>query len=468
MIDLSYWEFKHGQLKGGDILSIKVSEQCTTFLEFEVKEIGVRILFQKQKEKSFQFKEKSFQFSCMGETNQENFEWKNPPVRLRQSFSATKALNIPLEVRYLLTTPSDYVIVSNLRHAKYLLESEVPRWCNFRSREPSIELIGSSYPNYIGVIGLKVCSIYTLLHHYQDIYYDDGQQYKTSINNKSTEKVWDNMYKWIIGDKEIAQDIMELNYWEIPSYKSMDKVRIEVLTNNKYFKVKEIGVQIIYKEYEESQLIDKVYLNGESYASIHDYTPHNYKFTLNTDVIKRDMGDYFLKDVVYGGVFRDGEGKWILGYYGHIGDGQRMVKDFDGMYEMYEIETILAEWVIYKGLTIILEKGWSNILIQSANWEVVQKLHNITTSHVCTPSEQYEYYYEPLASRSMVLKDILFLCSSCNCTLSYICPTRNKLAKLIAELGKGSDDELVVLENPPDDLEIKDILLAEMKMKYFT
>ncbi|XAR49279.1 hypothetical protein NMG60_11032432 [Bertholletia excelsa] len=275
-------------------------------------------------------------------------------------------------------------------------------------------------------------------------------------------------------------------------WESSDKIRIEVRTNNEYFKVKEIGVQIIHEDdelqlvndctphklkenrvqiiYEESKgglLSPEVCVIGEPNASMHNYNPENYKFVLNTDVNVKDFADgngfvTNLRKAVYGGVFRDGEGKWILGYYGRMRDVERMAQD-PYQLQKSDYENIIAKWAIYKGLTIILEKGWSNILIQTTYWPAVEDLYNITTSNVETPLEHKDGGILSTSGR-MVLKDISFLRSRCNCTLSYFFPKEDKLAKLIAELGKGTDDELVVLENPPDNLEIKDILSAKMKM----
>ncbi|XAR49283.1 hypothetical protein NMG60_11032438 [Bertholletia excelsa] len=257
MIDLSYWKLEHDDLRGGDVLFIRVQETgLFSNVELKVKEIGVHILFR-------ECKGKSLQFACKRKFN------KISSVRLCQSFLATMALNIPLQVEYL--------IEPSFRHnfTEYHLESEVPRWFEFRSRGPSIELAVPLYHNFIS--GLIVCSIFTLPHHDQDIYYDDGQQYMTSTNKKSKEGFWNNMYKWVIGDKETTQDIMELSYWEISYYRlqSMEKLHVEVLTNNEYFKVKEIGVELIYEEYEDSELPCNSLLREE--PSIYINSPHNSK-----------------------------------------------------------------------------------------------------------------------------------------------------------------------------------------------
>ncbi|XAR49278.1 hypothetical protein NMG60_11032431 [Bertholletia excelsa] len=183
MIDLSYWKFKHDELKCGDVLFIKVQEEeFGRRIKLKVKEIGVRILFSEHEEKSLQY------------VSREEFQ-EISTITLCHSFSTTKSLNIPLQVGYLIEH-------SFQRHlTEYHLESEVPRWCEFRSRGPSIELPMPLYQDSLS--GLQVCVIYTLLHHYQDIYYHDGEG--TSINNKSTDGFWNNMYKWVIGDTKLLK-----------------------------------------------------------------------------------------------------------------------------------------------------------------------------------------------------------------------------------------------------------------------
>lgn len=52
----------------------------------------------------------------------------------------------------------------------------------------------------------------------------------------------------------------------------------------------------------------------------------------------------------FGGLFRTDQGSWELGFYGKMATSSSL-----------EIEI----WGIYRGLTIILEKGWTNTHIES-------------------------------------------------------------------------------------------------------
>lgn len=66
----------------------------------------------------------------------------------------------------------------------------------------------------------------------------------------------------------------------------------------------------------------------------------------------------------FGGLFRDHEGKWLLGYYGKFNS----------------VSVLEAElWGIYWGLTIMFEKGYNNIHIETDSLAAVQLINADST-----------------------------------------------------------------------------------------
>ncbi|CAL5397166.1 unnamed protein product [Camellia sinensis] len=61
----------------------------------------------------------------------------------------------------------------------------------------------------------------------------------------------------------------------------------------------------------------------------------------------------------FGGLIRDEKGAWICGYYGR-------------MESCISLEAEL--WAVYKGLTIILQKGFNNMTVETDAQEVMKLL----------------------------------------------------------------------------------------------
>ncbi|XP_028092237.1 uncharacterized protein LOC114292475 [Camellia sinensis] len=79
------------------------------------------------------------------------------------------------------------------------------------------------------------------------------------------------------------------------------------------------------------------------------------KLKLNTDGSTRRLGG----GGGFGGLFRDETGSWISGYYGRV--------------EIYT--SLKAElWAVYKGLTIILQRGFNQVILETDAEQVVQLL----------------------------------------------------------------------------------------------
>lgn len=136
---------------------------------------------------------------------------------------------------------------------------------------------------------------------------------------------------------------------------------------------------------------------------------------LNTDRSWYDTN----RSAGFGGLFRDAQGIWQLGYYG----------------KMLAASSLEAEiWSIYRGLTIILEKGLTNIQIESDS-EIAVILFNegATTNH----------------PQSNLLNDGKYLLNRTNSSITHISRGANQCADCLAHLGASQAEDLVVTPNPP-------------------
>ncbi|GMP33309.1 hypothetical protein CsSME_00006691 [Camellia sinensis var. sinensis] len=122
------------------------------------------------------------------------------------------------------------------------------------------------------------------------------------------------------------------------------------------------------------------------------------------------------------GLLRDARGAWIFGYHGKL---ESVTNKEAGL------------WGIYRGLTIILEKSMHDVLIETDAATVVLNINNPTTSN---------YPYRAL------LEDIKFLMHRCNCVVSHILREGNQCANDLANIGVHHRENLVVLEDPPNEI----------------
>lgn len=102
-------------------------------------------------------------------------------------------------------------------------------------------------------------------------------------------------------------------------------------------------------------------------------------------------------------------------------------------------------WGVYRGLTIILEKSMTHILIETDSEQVVLFIKGDTP---------------PNFAQRALLEDTKFLMHRCNCSISYTPREANKCADGLANLGATHQDNLVVLDDPPSA--IVSLLIADM------
>ncbi|GMP65273.1 hypothetical protein CsSME_00026140 [Camellia sinensis var. sinensis] len=132
----------------------------------------------------------------------------------------------------------------------------------------------------------------------------------------------------------------------------------------------------------------------------------------------------------YGGLLRDDTGLWLWGFYGKLG-------------HCYSLEAEL--WAIYRGLTILFQKGTKDVVIESDSELAINQLQN----GPCLNSP----YKAPI-------EDAKFLLKRCNCSLQYTPREGNKCADWLANMGVSQDKHVLVLEEPPE--EVKALLIADL------
>ncbi|CAL5424318.1 unnamed protein product [Camellia sinensis] len=132
----------------------------------------------------------------------------------------------------------------------------------------------------------------------------------------------------------------------------------------------------------------------------------------------------------YGGLLRDETGAWLWGYHGYLGNCTSLEAEL---------------WGIYRGLTIIMQKGLANIVIE-------------------TDSQLAMKFIQEGADRSSpyraLIEDTTFLVRRCNCTIQYTPREANVCADALANLGVNKTEHLVFLDEPPSS--IFSFLIADM------
>lgn len=148
-----------------------------------------------------------------------------------------------------------------------------------------------------------------------------------------------------------------------------------------------------------------------------------YKTILMTDPTKHKLTPWFppsigniklntdgcwyesIRKAGFRGIFRDDQGKWVLGYHGKLAAGS-------------SLETEI--WGIYRGLTIILEKGLSNVHIESDSLKAVLFNEGPSVNH----------------PHSNILQDGKYLLNRTGSTLSHIYCGANECADFLAILAQ--------------------------------
>lgn len=138
------------------------------------------------------------------------------------------------------------------------------------------------------------------------------------------------------------------------------------------------------------------------------------KLKLNTDGCSKGVPG----QERYGGLLRDVAGTWLWGYYGKIGHCTSL-----------EMEL----WAIYRGLTILLQKGTKDVKIESDSKQAInQILHG--------PNQNSPY--------KALIEDAKFLLQRCNCSFGRTLREGNKVDDQLANMGVVHDEH----ENLPDEV----------------
>ncbi|CAL5369468.1 unnamed protein product [Camellia sinensis] len=139
---------------------------------------------------------------------------------------------------------------------------------------------------------------------------------------------------------------------------------------------------------------------------------------MNTDgYSKGDLGQ-----AGYGGLLRDEAGTWLWGYFGKLGHCTSLEAEI---------------WGIYKGLTILFQKGTKDVVIESDSKEAInQLLHG--------PNQN--------SPHKALIKDAKFLLKRCSCSLVYTLREGNRVVDQLANMGVAQIEHVVFLEDPPDEV----------------
>lgn len=124
----------------------------------------------------------------------------------------------------------------------------------------------------------------------------------------------------------------------------------------------------------------------------------------------------------YGGIFRDHRGQWLLGFYGK--------REYSS-----SLETEI--WGIYRGLTIMLEKGYNNICIESDSLDAVQLIND-------GPNEEHP--------QTELIKEAKNLLTRTCSLLKHVFREANQCSDHLARLGAEQAEPLVILEDSPQSI----------------
>ncbi|GMP77627.1 hypothetical protein CsSME_00033839 [Camellia sinensis var. sinensis] len=182
--------------------------------------------------------------------------------------------------------------------------------------------------------------------------------------------------------------------------------------------------------FEYSREINQAFLNliilpRKTYRLIQWVLPIAGQIKMNIDGCRRVRGEGG-----FGGLLRDERGAWVCGFYGKMQMGT-------------SLEAKL--WALYKGLTVLLQKGINNVLIETDAAQVVQLMK------------------DPIASNcpfKNLVEDAKILFNGCVCTIQHIWKQGNLCADALAKLGANQPEEMLVVNEPP--AELRSYLLADL------
>ncbi|CAL5357000.1 unnamed protein product [Camellia sinensis] len=146
---------------------------------------------------------------------------------------------------------------------------------------------------------------------------------------------------------------------------------------------------------------------------------------LNTDGSRKSEGDGG-----FGGMIREERGTWVCGYYGKLQPGTSLEAEL---------------WAVYKSLTVVLQQGLNEVIIETDAAQVVHLLQ--------------EEVGDKCPFKRLV-EDTKILLNGCNCTVQHVWKEANLCADALAKLGAAQQEDMLVVKEPP--VEIRSLLVDDM------
>ncbi|XP_028116744.1 uncharacterized protein LOC114314462 [Camellia sinensis] len=100
---------------------------------------------------------------------------------------------------------------------------------------------------------------------------------------------------------------------------------------------------------------------------------------------------------------------------------------------------------VYKGLTIILQKGFNKVIVETDAQEVVKLLEE-------GPGDKHPY--------KGLVEDARNIFNGCQCVAQHVYREGNLCADALAKLGAAQPEDILVVNNAP--AEIRDLLVVNM------
>lgn len=126
----------------------------------------------------------------------------------------------------------------------------------------------------------------------------------------------------------------------------------------------------------------------------------------------------------YGGLIRDSEGEFLLGFYGTLRNQ-----------EITHVEI----FALLQGITICWERGYMNVHCVSDSLDTVNYVKKGVTNH-------HRYSNEIVKIQNLLLQDW-------QCSITHNCREGNQCADFLAKLGANSGVAMMVIQEPPTGLQ---------------
>ncbi|CAL5373274.1 unnamed protein product [Camellia sinensis] len=102
-------------------------------------------------------------------------------------------------------------------------------------------------------------------------------------------------------------------------------------------------------------------------------------------------------------------------------------------------------WALYKGFTIILQKGMNNVIIETDEMQVVELMNEEIGDH------------SPFLN---LVKNAWILLRGCQCTVQHVWKEGNLCADALEKFGAQQPEDVMVVNEPP--VEIQSLLVVDM------